>query len=334
MIYKRGKVYWYQFQIHGRRIRESAKTTNKAAALKAEAEKRVSLGNGGRPSYPETNPIFRDFVEEFLNWSLAQNKRNTHKRYRVSSKSLTRFFDRMKLDEISTCDIEQFKLKRLKQCSPAGVNRDLAALRYMLNFAVRNGCLRASPFRVKFLQEGPGSMRIVSHEEEDLYLKHAHPTLRDIVTLIIQTGMRPMEVYALRTEHVNLKKGYVFVAEGKTKFARRTIPLTPKAREVLERRMKPGYLFPHRDDPNTHITQCRSHDDLVRKLKLDLRIYDFRHTFGSRMAMAGVDLPTLKELMGHSTIVMTMKYVHPTPEHKIEAMRKYTSHNSSHSGVE
>lgn len=98
--------------------------------------------------------------------------------------------------------------------------------------------------------------------------------------------------------------------------------------------MKPGYLFPHRNDPNRHITQCRSHDDLVKKLKLDVRIYDFRHTFGSRMAMAGVDLPTLKELMGHSTIAMTMKYIHPTPEHKIEAVRKYTSHNSSHSGIE
>jgi integrase len=166
----------------------------------------------------------------------------------------------------------------------------------MLNFAVRNGYLRESPFKVKFLEEGPGSMRIVSHEEEELYVKHAHPTLRDIVTLIIQSGMRPMEVYSLRSENVNLKTGYVFVAEGKTKFARRTIPLTPKAKEVLERRMKPGYLFPNQDDPNRHITQCRSHDDLVRKLKLDVRIYDFRHTFGSRMAMAGVDLPTLKEL--------------------------------------
>jgi len=57
------------------------------------------------------------------------------------------------------------------------------------------------------------------------------------------------------------------------------------------------------------------------------RLYDFRHTFGSRTAMAGVDLPTLKELMGHSDISTTMRYVHPTPEHKREAVRKLEDYN-------
>src|SRR5438105_4922818 len=52
------------------------------------------------------------------------------------------------------------------------------------------------------------------------------------------------------------------------------------------------------------------------------------HTFGSRTAMARVDLPTLKELMGHSTITMTMRYVHPTPEHKLEAVRKLEQFNA------
>jgi integrase len=50
------------------------------------------------------------------------------------------------------------------------------------------------------------------------------------------------------------------------------------------------------------------------------RLCDFRHTFGSRSAMAGVDLATLKELMGHSSITTTLRYVHPTPEHKRKAM--------------
>jgi len=53
-----------------------------------------------------------------------------------------------------------------------------------------------------------------------------------------------------------------------------------------------------------------------------------RHTFGSRSAMAGVDLPTLKELMGHSNISTTMRYVHPTPEHKLEAVRKLENFNA------
>ena len=78
---------------------------------------------------------------------------------------------------------------------------------------------------------------------------------------------------------------------------------------------------------------CKSHKSLVDKLKLKFRLNDLRYTFGSRMAMAGVDLPTLKELMGHSSITLTMRYVHPTPKHKKEAMGKlihFNSHRFSH----
>ena len=57
------------------------------------------------------------------------------------------------------------------------------------------------------------------------------------------------------------------------------------------------------------------------------RLYDFRHTFGSRSAMAGVDLATLKELMGHSSITTTLRYVHPTPEHKRKAMELLENFN-------
>src|SRR3990170_3056179 len=58
-------------------------------------------------------------------------------------------------------------------------------------------------------------------------------------------------------------------------------------------------------------------------IALPFRLYDLRHTALTRMAMAGVDLPTLRELAGHATIQMTMRYVHPTPEHKRLAVLKF-----------
>jgi len=94
---------------------------------------------------------------------------------------------------------------------------------------------------------------------------------------------------------------------------------------VLERRAnaaKGAYLFPSRLNPDKPMTICRSHLTVCRKIRLEFRVYDLRHTFGSRAAMAGVDLPTLKELMGHSSITLTMRYVHPTPAHKVETMQK------------
>ena len=57
------------------------------------------------------------------------------------------------------------------------------------------------------------------------------------------------------------------------------------------------------------------------------RIYDLRHTFASRMAMAGVDLVTLAALLGHSRVQMVMRYAHPVEEHKILAVKKLENFN-------
>jgi integrase len=57
------------------------------------------------------------------------------------------------------------------------------------------------------------------------------------------------------------------------------------------------------------------------------RIYDLRHTFASRMAMAGVDLVTLAALLGHSRVQMVMRYAHPVESHKIDAITKLENFN-------
>ena len=49
---------------------------------------------------------------------------------------------------------------------------------------------------------------------------------------------------------------------------------------------------------------------------------DLRHTFASRLVMAGVDLRTVQELMGHETIAMTLRYSHLSPAHKLEAVQR------------
>src|SRR5439155_1467777 len=157
-----------------------------------------------------------------------------------------------------------------------------------------------------------------------------------IATLILETGMRPEEVFTARKENVHLDRCYLFVPKGKTCFARRNIPLTDTAVSVLKRRMRKarfGWLFPHRRNPQVPMTTIqKAHEEALKdaKLRSRFRLYDLRHTFGSRSAMAGVDLATLKELMGHSNISITMRYVHPTPEHKQEAVRKLEQFNVEH----
>jgi len=337
-VYKRGGVYWYDFWFQGQRHRGSTKLRNKTAADSAEAIRKAQLAEARagimrrRPC-----PAFEDFVNtEFLPWSEKEHQAHprTHQRYAVSAKRLIAFFGGTPVDAISAGQVEEFKITRADEISPAGVNRDLAVLRLLLNLAIRQEHIVRNPVSgVRFLQEGPGSMRIVSHQEQQKYLAAANRRLRDVATLILETGMRPEEVYTICKENVHPDRRYLFVPRGKTRFARRNVPLTDVATEVLKRRLakaKGPYLFPHRRDPNKPLTTIRkAHLEALRtaNIRPRFRLYDLRHTFGSRSAMAGVDLPTLKELMGHSDISTTMRYVHPTPEHKREAMRKLERYN-------
>jgi len=338
-VYKRGGVYWYDFWFHGQRYRESTGLNNKTGALRAEAIRKAELAEGRAGIVRrKACPAFENFVkEEFLPWSRNEHQAhpNTHKRYIVSSKPLIAFLGKYPLDVISPGLVEKFKLARASEISAAGTNRDLAALRFMLNFAIREEHLAQNPVRpVKLLAEGPGPMRVVSHEEERAYLAAANPLLRDVALLILETGMRPEEVYTIRKENIHLDRSYVFVPSGKTHFARRNVPLTEKTIGALRQRIAKAngpYIFPHRHDPERPLTTVRkAHEDALRKAAIvpRFRLYDLRHTFGSRTAMAGVDLPTLKELMGHSHISTTMRYVHPTPEHKRDAVRKLERFNA------
>jgi integrase len=337
-VYKRGRIYWYDFWFRGHRVRESTSLTNKLAAQHAEAIRKAELAEG-RAGIVRQKPIpnFEDFVtNEFLPLSEKQHQAHprTHERYRESAKPLVAFLGKLQLDAMSTAGVEKFKVTRSSEVSFATVNRDLAALRLILNLALREEYITKNPVKgIRFLDEGPGRMRIVSHEEQQRYLEAASSVLRDVATLIVETGMRPEEVFTITKENLHLDRDYVFVSSGKTAFARRNVPLTDATINILKRRLaeaKGSFLFPRRGDPNKPLTTVRkAHHEALRVANINppFRLYDLRHTFGSRSAMAGVDLSTLKELMGHSDISTTMRYVHPTPEHKREAVRKLERYN-------
>src|SRR5205823_14556816 len=184
-------------------------------------------------------------------WAESEHRAhpNTFIRYRVSAKALIPFFGRYRLEVISAGLVEKFKVSRSAEISAAGTNRDLAALRMLLNFAKRQQYIDRNPVcDVRFLAEGPGNMRIVSHEEQQRYLRVASPLVHDVALLIVETGMRPQEVFQLRAQDSNLRQRYLRVTERKTRFARRNIPLTEAASELLKRKLaeaKGSYLFPH-----------------------------------------------------------------------------------------
>ncbi len=209
------------------------------------------------------------------------------------------------------------------------MNRDVAVLRILFNLAMRLRKAKMNPVSgVKLLPERNHQMRVLTWEEESAYLAAASQPLRDVAALILQTGMRPGEVFHLKKEDVSLQPGFIHIPSGKTAFARRTIPLTARAREVLGRRlleMKSEWLFPAATDSSRPVVSVAvAHEAAIPRSKIErpFRLYDLRHTALTRMAMAGIDLATLRELAGYANIQMTMRYLHPTPQHKVATIKK------------
>src|SRR5713226_5984605 len=175
-VYKRGTVYWYEFWFRGHRIRESTGLTNKVAAQQAEAIRKAGVAEG-KACIAAPMPVvnFGDFVKnEFLPWAEKQYQSHprTYQRYCESTKPLLASFEKLRLDAVSMASVERFKVTRSSDVSAATVNRDLAALRLILNLAIRKEYVAKNPVKdVQFLDEGPGKMRIVSHQEQRKYME-------------------------------------------------------------------------------------------------------------------------------------------------------------------
>jgi len=215
-----------------------------------------------------------------------------------------------------------------RRIKPATVNRELACLKALFNHAIKSDLPVRNPVsRVGFLAEQNEQTRVLTFEEQARYLAVATPMLADVGTLMLETGMRPEEVYRIQPENVNLAGSFLFNPHGKTKAARRRVPLTAAARSVLYRRMdglETPFLFPCETDPARPVPKVNNaHDRAVRDSKVaPFRLYDLRHTWATRAAEAGIDLVTLAALLGHSKIQMVLRYAHPTQQHQTEAVER------------
>jgi integrase len=147
--------------------------------------------------------------------------------------------------------------------------------------------------------------------------------------------MREQEIFSIRKSHVNLERRFLSVTHTKTG-RDRTVPINETLKEILDRRMqndRSEYLFYNsKGQKLTVLTNAfwyavkmagliRTEIDRGESKDIRFRFHDCRQTFGSRLGMAGKDLKTIMDIMGHSTVKVAMRYQHPMPEHKLDAVK-------------
>jgi len=124
-------------------------------------------------------------------------------------------------------------------------------MRQILGIAVKEELIQKSPFfgeRVEFLHE-KGRERTLSFDEERKYLKAATPVLRDVAMITVEIGLRPGEIFQLRSEDLRIEPDapHVHIGEGKSDRSVRDVPITWRTLLVFNRRLsnaKGEYLFP------------------------------------------------------------------------------------------
>jgi integrase len=354
-LYKRSKTWWFSLEFEGKRYQKTTREKNRVKAEGIASAFRTALAHR-RVGIIERKPVplLADAMKSFLNWSKTEHKDHpaTYQRYRTSSKPLLAYlkFKGKPIDEITPATIEDYKAHRGRQTGkhtkrpikPATINRELACLKAMYFHAAKGGHDFRNPLSkklvgneaVKFLNENNEQNRVLTFEEQQKYLSAANDNLKDVATMILETGMRPEEVYRIRIENVFPDQSYLFNPFGKTKAAKRNIPLNAMALAIITKRMKAAkgvYLFPHRKDADKPMLKANNaHDAALKKSKVrKFRLYDLRHTWATRAAEAGMDVGTLASLLGHSKLVMVMRYVHPGEAHRVDAVKKLEVFNAA-----
>ena len=150
--------------------------------------------------------------------------------------------------------------------------------------------------------------------------------LKPMVVLSLNTGMRRGELYNLTWGNVDLEKGLLTIEGGGAKSGlTRHIPLNDQAVKTLEKWGAQasglgGLVFPSKDG-KPFISTKKAWGKVLTDAEIkDFRWHDLRHTFASWLVMSGIDINTVRELLGHSDYAMTLRYAHLAPEHKASAV--------------
>ncbi|WP_217525851.1 site-specific integrase [Vibrio metschnikovii] len=309
-------------------------------AKKREMRKSLTLG--------------RYLEEHYKAYLVAMNPNSAHKAYLCIANSFKHLAHKP-MDEITAWDIQQWISERRKLGrAPATITYAVNRLRAAFNRAVEWEFIDSHNLaKVKVIHQDNTRIRYLSKEEEkallaalsnrDAQLRESQPVipirghqaptahagryvdyLEPLVVMAMHTGLRKNELLTLRWENISLPNRYLTIrSENAKSKKRRTVPLNDTVFHLLEawRAQNPNgdFVFVHRGQPVSFFSyQWRN---LLNEAKIEqFRFHDLRHHFASKLVMAGVDLNTVRELLGHADLKMTLRYAHLAPEHKAAAV--------------
>lgn len=297
---------------------------------------------------------------EFANWYVAKYPKSGEQELKSLKKNFSnllpmqlRDINASLLEKLRTEMLTQKK-------SNATINRRFTTLKSVMSRAVEWDVIPSHDLRkLKALTEDNSRIRYLGFDEEERLKKalsardfkikreresgnkhrqeRGYPLLADLserkfadyleplVILAMNTGLRKGELLSLTWQNINLERDFITVIAANAKSGKtRHIPLNQKAKSALtnwKSDCKSLHWVFEREEGQPLKDIKKSWSAILESANIkDFRFHDLRHHFASKLVMAGVDLNTTRELLGHGSLDMTLRYSHLAPEHKAAAV--------------
>jgi integrase len=320
-VFKEGNNWFIDYRDNRkRRVRKKIGLNRKLAENVLAKIKAAIAENRYLDKRKESKIGFEELCLRYINYAKV-NKRSW-RRDQISLKNMTKYFGKALIDTINADSVESYKRRRLEHVSQATTNRELACLRYMFNKAIEWGLVENNPMKkVKLFKENNQRIRYLDNEGIKTLCANCSDHLKPILMTALLTGMRKSEILKLKWEDVDLTQRIIYIANTKNGEIRET-PINDQLYDLLKvMEHKSQFVFA-KDKGEPYIDIDTGFKAALRRAKIDnFRFHDLRHTYASHLVMSGVDLMTVKELLGHKTIKMTLRYAHLSPFHKMKAVQ-------------
>lgn len=354
-IYERIKgsgIWWIRWtDAEGRKRREKAGARNVAEKLlfKRQNEKLEGLK---LPENLRTKAVtFDELCDDAIKHSEAENSEKQTYELRLRIDQLRPVFGSRAAESIRKNEIVEWLTEQAAEREWAATTRNRWQATFSLIFRVGidNEKIERNPAaRIRRKTEGNGRVRFLADIEEkrlSAAIKGRFPEFLPHFLLSLHTGMRMSEQYGLHWNQIDFERRQLHLAKTKNGDPR-VIPLNAVAVAALDqlkgKKDKPGSspVFPSvRTGESLQGSRGWFSTALDEAKVLDYTWHCNRHTFASRLVMAGVDLRTVAELLGHRTLQMVMRYSHLAPEHQTSAVdrlvdfRGQKGHRNGHRSV-
>jgi integrase len=283
---------------------------------------RTIIAKGGDPQAEKrkanATPLLTDFADEYLARVKQTNKTWNKDESKLNKRILPKW-GKLRLDTLTTRQIESLHNSIKAERTPATANRYLALIKRMLNLAVEWGYIDKNPAQhIKLFKENNERTDWLNNDQVKALLtacsEYGDPYIAALFPFLLYTGARLGEALNAQWTSIDVDRGMWHIPEAKSGKGR-YVPLAPQAiaqLEALEQQESNPFVFCGRVKGQALVNVAKPWKRIKTAAGLPdhFRIHDLRHTFASWGVSNGIDLYHIQALLGHSSSQMTQRYSH------------------------